>query len=140
MAAAGQAVYWDASAVLSTLFQDIHSPDAVAWLGRSQVHLLSSLARAEILAVIGRLGRDRRVSPVLTSAALTAFDAGPWRSLNDVPATRYLASLAKAWPLRGADLWHLALAKTLHQELPELMMLTYDDRLATAAVGEGLVP
>jgi hypothetical protein len=40
--------------------------------------------------------------------------------------------------LRGADLWHLALAKTLQADLPELGLVTFDEALAEAAVGEGL--
>lgn len=140
MVAPDRVVYWDASAVLSTLFQDAHSPDATVWIRQHQIHLLSSLSRAEVLAVIGRLSRDKRIAPVLIEAALAAFDAGPWRGLNDIPAPRLLGTLAKGWPLRGADLWHLALAKTLQQDLPELVLLTYDDRLAAAAAGEGLAP
>ncbi|MGH2424940.1 MAG: hypothetical protein ACRDF1_01465 [bacterium] len=41
------------------------------------------------------------------------------------------------WSLRGADLWHLCTAKSLQSELPELRILTFDARLATAARGEG---
>ena len=38
-------VYWDASAVLSLLFDDIHTENALSWWKRSRtVHLLSSLA------------------------------------------------------------------------------------------------
>ncbi len=38
-----------------------------------------------------------------------------------------------------ADLWHLALASTLTEDLPELKILTFDDRLAEAAAGEALL-
>jgi hypothetical protein len=33
------------------------------------------------------------------------------------------------WPLRGADLWHPATAKNLLNELPELVLLTFDSSL-----------
>jgi hypothetical protein len=46
--------------------------------------------------------------------------------------------LARSWPLRGADLWHLAAAKALQTELPELRLLSFDSRLTAAAHGEGL--
>jgi hypothetical protein len=46
--------------------------------------------------------------------------------------------LATKWPLRGADLWHLAAAKSLQTELPELAFLSFDLKLAAAAKGEGL--
>jgi len=41
--------------------------------------------------------------------------------------------------LKGADLWHLATAKTLQEQIPELVMFTFDDRLRVAAEGENLV-
>jgi hypothetical protein len=47
--------------------------------------------------------------------------------------------LSSRYPLRGADLWHLAAAKSLQEELPELRLLTFDQRLMEAAQGEGIV-
>jgi hypothetical protein len=46
--------------------------------------------------------------------------------------------LAALWPLRGADLWHLATADTLRRELPDLKVITFDSRLAVASQGIGL--
>jgi transposase len=54
------------------------------------------------------------------------------------PSWDTIAMLARKWPLRGADLWHLAAAKDLRAELPELKMLSFDAPLATAAAGDGL--
>lgn len=50
----------------------------------------------------------------------------------------FVKALASKWPLRGADLWHLAAAKTLQKDLPELTVLTFDNRLYVAALGEKL--
>ena len=50
----------------------------------------------------------------------------------------FVKALASKWPLRGADLWHLATAKTLQKDLPELTVLTFDNRLYVAALGEKL--
>jgi hypothetical protein len=58
---------------------------------------------------------------------------GPWRQLKIVPDTAEIKVLAKKWPLRGANLWHLATAKTLQRELSELLVLTFDNRLYYAA-------
>lgn len=63
---------------------------------------------------------------------------GPWRLLSAAPGREIITTLASKWPLRGADLWHLALAKTIQDELPELVLLTYDNRLHAATHGEGL--
>lgn len=132
-------VYWDASAVLSALFKDEHS--ATAWkLAREDgIHLLSSLAAAEVHAVIARIEREAVLADVLIAAARDAFASGPWRPLHMQPSWRLFQECAVRWPLRGTDLWHLALAKTVRQELPEVRLLTFDRRLAVAAAGEKLM-
>jgi hypothetical protein len=58
--------------------------------------------------------------------------------LNLIPDWDKIKSLSQKWPLRGANLWHLAAAKTLQKRLPELRLLTFDNRLSVAAMGEGL--
>jgi predicted nucleic acid-binding protein len=132
-------IYWDASAILSALFTDRHSDEAQAWAHRTGLHLMSTLAYAETCAVIARIQRQRLAADVLTQAALEALNTGPWRRMTAWPAWNLLGTLAEQWPLRGADLWHLATAKTLLAELPELQLLTFDARLQTAAEGENLI-
>jgi predicted nucleic acid-binding protein len=51
-----------------------------------------------------------------------------------------MKKLSNKRPLRGADLWHLAIAKTIQNQLPELQLLTYDSRLKAAVQGEGMEP
>lgn len=131
-------VYWDASAILSALFQDSNSEEAQAWSRREGIHLVSSLSLAEVYAVISRIRRDRLLAGVMVDAALEALEEGPWRRLNLSPDWDRLKTLAGKWPLRGADLWHLATAKTMQADLPELILLTFDSRLKAAARGEGL--
>lgn len=131
-------IYWDASAVLSVLFKDRHSRLALKWAHGDGVHLLSSLAYAETLAVISRLKRERILAEVLIQAALDTLDEGPWRRLNASPDWKLTVSLADQWPMRGADLWHLATAKSLQDQFPELVLLSYDAPLHAAAQGEGL--
>jgi predicted nucleic acid-binding protein len=132
------AVYWDSSAVLSTLFRDSHSNEANKRARGSEVHFLSTLAWAEVLAVIARMERERVLAKVLVAAAREALEEGPWRRLNAVPDWKFVRSLSSKWPLRGADLWHLALAKSLQTELPELTVMSFDARMTAAAHGEGL--
>ena len=50
-----------------------------------------------------------------------------------------MRALSAKWPLREADLWHLAAAATLRKEFPELKFLTFDQRLKKAAAGEALL-
>ena len=139
MAAENRAVllYWDASAILSTLVRDVHTATARRWIRRRGQHLLSSLSCAEVLAVLGRLGREGMLPREDIEKAADALRRGPWRWLAAVPDAASCARLAARQPLRGADLWHLALAASLRDELPELRILTFDSALARAAEVEG---
>lgn len=132
-------VYWDTSAILSALFQDRHSKDATTWARRAGVHLLSSLAWAEAHAVIRRIERERVIATVLVRAAREAIERGPWHRTNVSPEWKLVRDMSTKWTLRGPDLWHLAAAKTLQVELPELRLVSFDTSLAAAAKGEGLV-
>ena len=131
-------VYWDASAVLSALFRDKHSEEAINWSHREGVHLISSLCCSEVYAVISRIKREGLLAEVLINESYQSLEVGPWRRLNLIPQESKAKTLAQKWPLRGADLWHLATAKTLQERTPELTLLTFDNRLLVAAMGEGL--
>jgi predicted nucleic acid-binding protein len=102
------------------------------------VHFLSTLAWAEVHAVIARIERERVLAKVLVAAAREALESGPWRRLNAAPDWKVVRDLSSKWPLRGADLWHLAVAKGLQSDVPELTILSFDAQLAAAAKGEGL--
>ncbi|MBS4008866.1 MAG: type II toxin-antitoxin system VapC family toxin [Clostridium sp.] len=131
-------IYWDSSAVLSTLLLDSHSEQALRYAGTNAIHLLSSLALAEAHAVLNRIKREHEMAEILVEASLEALSSGPWRKLRIDPETAEIKRLASKWPLRGADLWHLATAKTLQRELPELLVLTFDKLLYQASVGESI--
>jgi predicted nucleic acid-binding protein len=64
------------------------------------------------------------------------LDNGPWRRISVPPQWEITKDLSEKYRLRGADLWHLATAKSLCAEFPELRMLTFDDRLKEATVKE----
>jgi predicted nucleic acid-binding protein len=131
-------VYWDTSALISVLFHDAHSVAAARIARKAGFHFLSTLAWAEAHAVIGRLAHDRISTGALLDTARDLLNVGPWRRVNVAPSWDVVGVLATKWPLRGADLWHLAAAKSLQTELPELAMLSFDSKLAAAAKGEGL--
>lgn len=130
--------YWDASAVLSALFQDSHSDVALDWLRMPGIHLLPSLSWAEVRAVISRIRREGVLTDLLVASAIETLETGPWCLTSVSPGWDVVKRLASEWPLRGADLWHLAAAKSLQEQLPELILLTFDSRLHDAADGEGL--
>lgn len=130
-------LYWDASAVLSALIADIHSAKATAAAQADGTHLLSTLAFAETLAIVARLEREGSLPGALAEQARDRVLNGPWRRLSLQPDWKNMEILAARWPVRGADLWHLAAADTLRRELPELKLVTFDVRLAGAARGIG---
>jgi len=139
MGEAALVLYWDASAVLSLLFDDRHSEAALSWWRKEgTVHLLSSLAHVEAAAVIARLERTGALDASLAETAHTNLAVSGWRRTAALPDHGLVAPQSRRWPLRGADLWHLACACTLRRHLPELRLLTFDSRLHDAAAGEGL--
>ncbi|MEE8479770.1 MAG: type II toxin-antitoxin system VapC family toxin [Desulfobacterales bacterium] len=129
-------IYWDASAVLSTLFKDRHSERAITWAEAEGVHFISTLAYSEVCAVIARMKKERILSSHLVSVSFEMLEQGPWRRLTANPEWGITKNLSKKWSLRGADLWHLATAKSLQKEIPELIFVTFDARLQQAAQGE----
>jgi predicted nucleic acid-binding protein len=120
------------------LFWDQHSEAAAKTARSGGTHLISSLAWAETNAVIARIEREQHLSAVLADSARDVLARGPWRRVHIEPGWERAERLARAWPLRGADLWHLTAAKELQDVLPELTFLSFDPRLSVAADGEGL--
>jgi hypothetical protein len=133
------AVYWDSSSVLSVLFKDTHSKEAMTWFVKNGVHLISTLGYTEVCAVISRIKREKLVADILLDVAFKSLKTGPWRYLNIWPEWEKLRALSQKWSLRGTHLWHLASAKALQNQIPELTILTFDSRLGIAAKGEGLL-
>jgi len=132
------AVYWDPTSILSALFQDSNSEKAVSMSKREGVHLFSALCYAEVSAVLSRIKRRRALNEVLIEVANEALKNGPWRQLNIWPEWSILMALSTKRPLKAVNLWHLASAKTLKKQIPELTLLTFDEELKTAAEEEGL--
>lgn len=130
------AIYWDASAILSALIQDNHSEKAQRWANQPEVHLISTLAYSEVLTVLARIKREKLMTGILIDAAIETLNNGPWRRINLSPDWKVILTLSKKWPLRGADLWHLAIAKSIQKQIPELLLLTFDTRLQAAVEGE----
>ncbi len=129
-------IYWDSSALLSYLFKDSYSEIATAKARQKGVHLVTTLTIAEVYTVISRIKREQLLPELMIDSLFDMLEYGPWSRLNIVPDTMSMRELARRWPLRGAGLWHLAAAKTLQKEFPELTILTFDRELARASKGE----
>ena len=131
-------IYWDASAILSVIFKDKHSDLARNGAESEAIHFISSLAYAEVCAVISRMQREKRLADLLIEAGFDVLDRGPWRPITISPSWQITKALSVKWSLRGADLWHLAAAKSLQKEFPEVALITFDSKLEKAARGESL--
>ena len=131
-------IYWDSSAILSALFADTHSDKAKKWADETGLHFISTLAYAEVCAVIARMKREHILAETLVNAAFEVLDQGPWRRIYTWPEWEIVRALSARWTLRGADLWHIAAATTLRKKFPELSFLTFNQRLKKAARGEAL--
>lgn len=122
--------------MLSVLLRDTHSDTALAYIRRPDVHILSSLAWAEVHAVMARHLREGTPDSMVSQAA-GALERAGWRHLRTGPSRAHVSALARRWSLRGADLWHLATARTIADEV-RVSVLTFDRALDEAARGEGL--
>ena len=131
-------LYWDASAVVSLLEDHPKRRDVSARLRYERTHLLSSLTLAEALATVTRRTREGRLTPAAAREMRSRLDGDPWRPVTIHPDRDVIGRLAREHRLRGADLWHLATVATLAQSIPELRLLTYDERLRSAAEAMGL--
>jgi len=131
-------IYWDSTALLSFLFKDRNSEQVMEKARQKGVHLLTTLTIAEVYTVISRVRRENYLSEILADSLYETLESGPWSKLNIVPDSSAMRDLARRWPLKGSGLWHLAAAKTLQREFPELMILTLDSDLAKASRGERL--
>ena len=131
-------LYWDSSAVVAALLSETHTRASRAHLRAAGAHLLSTLTYAEVLAALSRRLRQGRVSPAVHREMRARLSGEPWLRVDVQPSWSMLEDVAKEHALRGADCWHLATAMTLRQNIPELRLLTYDERLRSAAAATGL--
>lgn len=127
-------VYWDGSAVLSALVRCASSERALAVLRQPAVHLLSTLAWTETSAELGRLTREGALTEDERRRAREMLARGPWRLTYAYPERRFLDDPAED-TLGAAARWHLATARTLARQLPELRVLSFRARLREAARG-----
>lgn len=138
MPEASVVIYWDSSAVISALFKDPNSRRAKLIAERDGLHVLTTLAYAEVNAVLARMKREHILTEVLYQSTHEILDRGPWRRISIAPEWPITRRLAAKHPLRGADLWHLSAAISLKNEFRELSLLTFNQRLKTAAKLEAL--
>ena len=123
----GQLLYLDSSAILKIVISEPESKSLFELLGHWENRVSSELARTEVLRALRRAGvtaaQFRRGQKTLDRIGLIPVDH---RVLSE-------AALLKPITLRSLDAIHLATALSLGEELAAVV--TYDTRLALAAVG-----
>ncbi|MCU0274526.1 MAG: type II toxin-antitoxin system VapC family toxin [Acidimicrobiales bacterium] len=121
--------YADTSALVKLVVAERESAALLRWLARDGRQLVSSdLARTELMRTVRRAVPDRAVlaREVLESVTLLQLPTEVFEIAGRLePAT-----------MRSLDALHLAAALHLGDDLEGL--LTYDDRLATAAEAVGI--
>jgi len=123
-------VYLDSSAIIKLVAPEAETPGLLAYLAERPRLVSSALARVETHRAIRRAGGSRsdrrRAEEVLARIALVRIDESILQQAADLPPAA----------LRTLDALHLATALSVGPDLAELV--TYDRRLADAAVAAGL--
>jgi len=131
--------FWDSSALVKLLVEEPGTDVAVALWDESAGVVASRLSVPEVSAALAAAERGGRVDRARARVArnewlryLLALD------VVEISAdiADHAAGLAASHPLSGADAVHLATAMALGDG--ELVLATWDRRLAAAAVAEGL--
>jgi uncharacterized protein len=114
------------------------SDQVLAWVNEAIAIACSPLGYPEMVSAFSRRLREGSLAPHLYARVLEELQR-QWDDVVSVAVDERLAgSLAKRYPLSGADAVHLAAALTLAQaELP-VALCSYDRRLNDAAASEGL--
>jgi uncharacterized protein len=121
-------VYLDSSAIVKIVVREAESADSRRLLGSQPIRAVSALSRVEVVRTVRSHGEDAvaRAGEVLHGLVQIAVD--------DAVLDR-AAGLDTAL-LRSLDAIHVATALTLAAHLQ--VVVTYDDRMRTAALANGL--
>jgi len=133
--------FWDTSALLPLFVAETQSGRVRAWLRRDPVVVVWSLARVELLSALARREREEpSAARGLLRARQRALSA--WEEWSEVVALeavrRQAERLVSVHPLRAADALQLGAALVATELDPAgLELVTFDERLALAALKEG---
>ena len=123
-------VYLDASATIKLIVSEPESTALLAWLAERTELITSALGRVEVRRALRRLG----VAPEVLRRAANVLD-----TIAAVPIDRAVIETAGELDppeLRSLDAIHLATALSIGADLAGIV--TYDERLASAATRAGL--
>ena len=119
--------YVDTSALIAVAFNESDGPAMAERLGESSVLVSSNLLEAELRSACSR--ERASFSPAI-------FSNLKW-VLPDRPLALEMAAILEVGYLRGADLWHVAVALYAAGEPAEMCFLTLDTHQRTVAEAVG---
>lgn len=132
-------VYFDSSALVKLVLDEVGSDIAAALWNSSDVALSSRLAYPEVCAALAAAERNHDLTEAEASAAASDWELF-WGSMRPVELSadveRVAGSLAVTHQLRGADAVHLASALALGPT--DLTVAVWDKRLHAGAAAVGL--
>ena len=123
------AVYLDTSALGRVLLGEPDAPAILRRIRDFEQHVSSRLLRIELRRLALRHGRLEDADQLLTGVALLPLDEAMLAAAETIPPA-FVSTL---------DAIHLATALRLADQHLVDAVMTYDNRLASAAVGHGLV-
>lgn len=133
-------VFFDSSAFVKLLVEEDGSDTAARLWDEADAVVASRLALPEVSAALAAARRGGRLEPRDEQSARRAWDEF-WDATRVIELTEHLAEVASALAaqkvLGGADGVHLASALTLAEA--DLVLVTWDRRLSTAAVEAGVM-
>lgn len=128
MTAMAAAAYVDASALLAIVLREPAAPSVIRRLGAFPRLAAANLLEAEVRAAFAREGMDLAGS----------LPYGVEWIHPDRPLTAEIVTALRVGYLRGADLWHIAVALYLKENLAgTLAFITLDNRQRAVAAGLG---
>ncbi|HYN04689.1 MAG TPA: type II toxin-antitoxin system VapC family toxin [Vicinamibacteria bacterium] len=133
--------FWDTSALLPLFVAEKESARARKWLRRDPTVVVWTLTRVELLSALARREREEPSSARALLRARRQVLAA-WEEWSEIvalePVRRQAERLVSVHPLRAADAVQLGAALVAADLDPAgLELVTFDERLATAAEKEG---
>lgn len=123
---------------MKLLVGEAGSRQVLGWVNEAMVVACSPLGYPEMVSAFGRRLREGSLAPDLYAHVIQELES-QWDNVVSVAVDeRLAASLARRYPLSGADAVHLAAALTLVQSDLPVTLCSYDRRLNAAAIAEGL--
>jgi predicted nucleic acid-binding protein len=133
--------FWDTSALLPLFVSEKESARARSWLRRDPVVVVWTLTRVELLSALARRERkEPSAARALARARTSVLHA--WEEWSEIvalePVQRQAERLVFVHPLRAAEALQLGAALVATDLDPAgRELVTFDERLATAAEKEG---